>query len=104
MIGTSAEGRRLFAFFVGSHAAPIGICQYAMHAREWVTALLAIEHVKRGIPRGGVWFVPLVNPDGAAIVQSGRIGCEDWKANAESVDLNVNFPARWGSGKKNVFS
>lgn len=112
IIGSSAEGRRLYAFFVGEHAYPVGICQYAMHAREWITALLALEHIARGVARGGVWFVPLVNPDGAAIVQNayrkGRRAREKefslWKANAEGVDLNVNFPARWGSGKSNVFS
>ena len=27
-----------------------------------------------------------------------------WKANAEGVDLNVNFDAKWGEGEQNVFS
>ena len=27
-----------------------------------------------------------------------------WKANANAVDLNVNFPAGWGLGLQNVFS
>ncbi len=111
IIGRSAEGRHIFAMFVGKHDSPVGISQYAMHAREWITALLALEQMNAGVPCGGVWFVPLVNPDGAAIVQSacrfGRSGERErslWKANAEGVDLNVNFPARWGTGKRNVFA
>ena len=27
-----------------------------------------------------------------------------WKANARGVDLNVNFPAKWGTGVKNTFT
>lgn len=120
IFGKSEEGRNLYAFFAGDETNPLGICQYAMHAREWITAYLALEQLKRGIPRGGVWFIPLMNPDGVllctegiACVQSAwrkemllRInGGEDfslWKANADAVDLNVNFDARWGTGKSNV--
>lgn len=120
IIGTSCEGRNLYAFFVGKHEKPVGISQYAIHAREWITAYLALAHIGRGIGRGGVWIVPLVNPDGALLCTEGigsvtetwrrsfllRVnGGEDfslWKANAEAVDLNVNFDARWGTGKRNV--
>lgn len=120
VVGYSAEGRGLFAFFAGEHRFPVGICQYAMHARERITALLAQEHVLRGVARGGAWFIPLVNPDGALLCEEGigsvktvwrrdmllRINSgEDfslWKANAEAVDLNVNFDARWGTGRSNL--
>lgn len=118
--GKSEEGRNLYAFFVGEGQKPLGICQYAIHAREWITAYLAIKQIEQGIPRGGVWFLPLTNPDGALLCTEGlqsvlsvwrremlfRInGGEDfslWKANADAVDLNVNFDARWGTGKYNV--
>ena len=119
VIGESAEGRSIYAMFIGTRQSPQGICQYAMHAREWITAHLALWHVRRGLCRGGVWIVPLVNPDGALLVQEGAgsiAACrrEDllylngsadfshWKANARAVDLNVNFDARWGTGRKNV--
>ncbi len=121
IIGQSEEGRNLYAVFVGTHTYPVGISQYAMHAREYITAYLALEHAKRGVVRGGVWIVPLVNPDGALLSSENRLpldtvwrkklirinGSENfalWKANARAVDLNVNFPACWGKGKKNVFS
>ena len=116
--GKSAEGRNLYALFVGQRGAPLGISQYAIHAREWITSMLALEHVRRGVPRGGVWILPLTNPDGALLATEGIEsvrkerraalteinGGEDfslWKANAEAVDLNVNFDARWGTGKLN---
>lgn len=120
IIGHSAEGRELFAFFAGTDSRPVGISQYAMHAREWITAELAAAQLARGVERGGVWFVPLVNPDGALLCTEGagsvldrgrremllRVnGSEDfslWKANADCVDLNVNFDARWGTGLRNL--
>ncbi len=120
IIGKSEEGRNLYAMFVGKRCAPIGICQYAMHAREWVTALLALEQIKRGLVRGGVWFIPLVNPDGVLLCTEGIGTIEGrrkremlvringgfdfslWKANGDAVDLNVNFDAKWGTGRCNV--
>lgn len=119
-IGKSAEGRELFAFFAGSHGGAAGISQYAIHAREWITAYLGLEHIRRGVRAGGVWFIPLMNPDGAMLSTQGidsvnsparrglLLGLNGggdfslWKANAQGVDLNVNFPARWGSGRSNV--
>jgi g-D-glutamyl-meso-diaminopimelate peptidase len=47
-----------------------------------------------------VTLLPLCNPDGVRIALSGS---PLWKANARGVDLNVNFDADWGKGKKNVF-
>lgn len=120
IIGKSEEGRNIYAFFVGEHRYPTGICQYAIHAREWITAYLALEQIKRGLICGGVWFIPLLNPDGALLVTQGIDSVEGrwrkemllringgydfslWKANAEAVDLNVNFDARWGTGKCNL--
>lgn len=119
IIGTSAEGRNLYAMFTGERGGTVGISQYAIHAREWITALLAVGHLRRGVVKGGVWVLPLMNPDGALLVQKGLEtaspgrrefllglnGKEDfslWKANAEGVDLNLNFPARWGQGRGNL--
>ncbi len=120
-IGRSADGRPLRALFIGSPAGAVAISQYAIHGREWVTALLALEHVRRGLRRGGAWIVPLADPDGALLSEVGLSGVSAerraflsrvnggddfslWKANAEGVDLNVNFDARWGTGVQNVFA
>lgn len=121
IIGKSVLGRNIYAFKLGQ-GLPVGLVQYAMHAREYITAKLAFAQYVRGVSCGSVWFVPLVNPDGALLSQlgldsvekktdkeflRGLNGDEDfslWKANARGVDLNVNFPALWGTGAKNSFA
>ena len=119
--GKSLLGRKLYAVKVGQ-GRPIGLAQYAIHGREWITAKLAIEHYFTGVGVGSLWILPLTNPDGALLSQCGldsvnsvfrrktllsmQQGKKDfslWKANARGVDLNVNFDARYGQGKKNVF-
>ena len=118
IIGRSVFGRNLYAVKIGE-GAPVGIVQYAMHGREFITAKLAFAHYKQGVLKGSVWLVPLVNPDGALLSQIGlssapRVFWEAlskingnknfslWKANGRGVDLNVNFDAEWGKGVKNV--
>lgn len=116
--GRSAEGRPLYALLIGG-GRPLGISQYAIHGREYLTALLALEHIRRGVERGGIWILPMTNPDGCLLSEvgvttvspprrrellslNGGYDFSLWKANAEGVDLNVNFDAHWGEGKKNV--
>lgn len=119
IIGKSVFGRSIYAVRLGE-GTPVGIAQYAIHGREWITAKLALEQFRFGPGAGSVWLVPLMNPDGALLSQCGlssvadgaarerllRInGGEDfslWKANGAGVDLNVNFDADWGEGKRNV--
>ena len=120
VIGKSLFKRRIFAVKVGD-GAPVGIAQYAIHGREFVTAKLALEHYKTGVAKGSLWLVPLVDPDGALLSETGLCsvkrekdrklllslngGSADfslWKANGRGVDLNVNFDAEWGRGAKNV--
>ena len=117
IIGKSLFGHSMYAVKVGN-GAPVGLVQYAIHGREFITARLAIHHYQTGVAKGSCWFVPVVNPDGALLSECGietvpkdyrqtlkaMNGGEDfalWKANGRGVDLNVNFPARWGTGVKN---
>lgn len=118
--GRSECGRNLYAFFAGCPCRPIGLVQGGIHAREHITAKLVLEQIKEGLCRGGAWFLPLTNPDGAELCERGVRtvegkwrrrnlldvnGSDDfslWKANANCVDLNVNFDAGWGRGKRNV--
>lgn len=122
LLGASSCGLPIVALFTGRHEFPQIIVQCAIHAREWVTAMLVPELIGREILCGGVWFVPLANPDGVSINIGGEKflrrlpeeraeflrrlnGSGDfslWKANANGVDLNVNFSAGWGTGVKNV--
>lgn len=119
IIGKSVFGRAIYAVRAGK-GEPAGIAQYAIHGREWITAKLAFFQSRREIARGSVWFVPLLNPDGALLSQKGLLSVPDesaqeylsslqkngnfslWKANGRGVDLNVNFAADWGKGKRNV--
>ena len=121
IIGYSALGREIFAVKIGN-GSPVGIAQYAIHGREYITAKLAFLHFNRGVECGSVWILPLTNPDGALLSQKGLSSVLDldvkefllsvnksrefslWKANANGVDLNVNFDAEWGKGTYNVFS
>ena len=124
VIGKSLFGRDIYAIKLGD-GAPVGIAQYALHGREHITAKLAAAQYERQYERGGaagsIWLLPLTNPYGALLSQTGITSApkerraelialngergEDfslWKANGRGVDLNVNFPARWGTGAKNV--
>ena len=124
IIGKSLFGRNLYAFFVGNPVAQPVLLQGAVHAREWVSALFLLKIYQKTVGKnlsGGYWFVPLVNPDGALLSQTGIASAPEkakdfllsvngfadfslWKANGRAVDLNVNFPAGYGRGKSNVFS
>lgn len=99
VIGYSLRGREIFAFHIGESYCKQFIAIYAVHGREWITARLALKHIKKGIKKGGGWIVPLVNPDGAAISQERN---PLWKANARGVDINCNFDADWGNGRLNT--
>ena len=121
IIGSSLQKRNLYAIKIGE-GSPVGIAVYAIHGREWLTARLAKAHYKNAQKQGitgSIWLIPLANPDGALLSQKGLSVAKDspyfrflsaysdgelrlWKANARGVDLNVNFDAEWGKGKRNV--
>jgi len=107
-IGASVSGKPIRAYHIGNYDDNQIIITAAIHAREWITALLTVELVKlyaptcRGgvpPPAGGIYFIPLCNPDG---VQIALDSSPLWKANGRGVDLNVNFDADWGTGAQNV--
>lgn len=129
VIGRSVLGKPIYSLKIGS--GPFrwhfnGGC----HANEWITAPLLMGFLEQyadayaaggticGKPADGLfrkttlWIVPLLNPDGAELVQSGLAPghpfhqqllrwnggsrqFRDWKANVRGVDLNDQFPAYW---------
>ena len=127
IVGESELGRQIPYVFVGKKNGNYMIVQAAIHAREHLTALLALNLAKDLVKNrqlalnGGIYFVPMVNPDGVCLCQQGVDSVWDkerksnllkingssnfslWKANADCVDLNVNFDARWGEGEQNEF-
>ncbi len=126
-IGESELKERIPYIFVGKKNGYCMIVQGAMHAREHLTALLVVCLAKYLVKNshlpidGGIYFVPMTNPDGVRLCQEGVGFIADkqrksnllainggsdfalWKANADGVDLNVNFDAKWGTGKQNGY-
>ncbi|MBQ8426453.1 MAG: hypothetical protein IJX16_01690 [Clostridia bacterium] len=101
-IGSTSKGRLIPYFQVSKTASPTLIVQYSIHAREYITTYLALKQItqfKRYGKVGTVYFIPMVNIDGVRICLDSK---PLYKANANGVDLNVNFDARWGKGKDNV--
>ena len=110
-LGKSVCGNNILCAHCGSYDGKQIIITAAIHARECYTALVVLNQISEfsARRRGGAYFVPLVNPDGAAFFESGyTFGHEflrthahmnkSWKANADGVDLNCNFDANFGTG------
>ena len=124
-IGKSEEGRDLALILLGNQDAKINIMiQASIHAREFITTTVLMSQIDYMLKNldakyqlSGLTFrelldkicfhiVPMSNPDGVEIVQSGKIsplytgktsGVKPrlWKANAKGIDLNANFDALW---------
>ena len=127
-IGESTLGQRIPYIFVGQKNGNYMIVQSAIHAREHITALLCLCQAKYLVKNsdllnlGGIYFIPMANPDGVRLCQEGVDFIDDeeqrrfllelnggrdfslWKSNINGVDINVNFDANWGKGASNVFN
>jgi g-D-glutamyl-meso-diaminopimelate peptidase len=125
VIGHSTLGQEILCYHVGSKSGPQILIEASIHAREYPSTLVVlgiVEYLINNPPtNGGVYIVPLINPDGVRLVLDGAdsIKCEklrqyaldvnngnedfsQWKADIWAVDLNVNFDALWGGGSQNV--
>ncbi len=138
-LGQTADGRELYDIQIGSSAASHSIMiNGAIHAREHITSKLvmcqAVDLLEKAetnaFYRGNavaemlddmeIHFVPMLNPDGIALTQSGLEGIRSesvkekildiavqdgrepdkeyfskWWSNTNGVDLNRNFDALW---------
>lgn len=120
-IGKSVLGKEIFFVHLGAKEGKQIIITGGIHARENVTSALVMRQIFALCGKNigcGFYFLPMLNPDGAMLVCKGgsaageyisRLvelnGGDDfsqWKANIAGVDLNNNFPAKWGEGKGNV--
>lgn len=124
-VGFSLLNKPIYGVHLGSYSGKQLLVEGAIHAREWITAQLLVDMVKYYHNQefeGGMYFIPMCNPDGVQLVLDGpdNLPCEKlkdflinvndgstnfslWKADANAVDLNVNFDALWGQGSQNVF-
>lgn len=130
VVGASVLGRLIYSVRFDFKCEHTVIIHSSIHAREHITTDLVCELIKLvsrdyykykalGVPN--IIFVPMVNPDGVMLCSQGIKSVRDknvrklllnikndesfslFKANANGVDLNTNFDAKWGSGKENKF-
>jgi g-D-glutamyl-meso-diaminopimelate peptidase len=125
-IGKSEEGRDLTLCILGNPDAERRIfIQASIHGREHIVTLLALSEidyllshqdmvledgstVKDLLSNVAIHIVPMSNPDGVTISQTGKLPekfvkiygnstfyATQWKANANGIDLNGNFDADW---------
>jgi g-D-glutamyl-meso-diaminopimelate peptidase len=119
-LGQTAYGRQIWALGLGTGPAAVLIVG-AHHGAEWLTAQLtatmAEDYAQTAAvdirQKATVWFIPMLNPDGVTLSQTGLAalppeahaklrawnhGSDDfrgWKANAQGIDLNRQYPADW---------
>lgn len=139
IIGNSEYNRPIYAVSLGTGSSTLFI-NGSHHAREWISTNLnmyMIEqyakmnenkqviggyNVKEVLEKTTIWFVPMVNPDGVTLQQSGlskfpnnvhaslimmnegSSNFKRWKANAKGVDLNRQYNADWKNIKNNFVS
>jgi g-D-glutamyl-meso-diaminopimelate peptidase len=135
-VGTSADGRAIYLLVLGdSNAAHAVYIHATIHGREWMNSMLVMKELEEtlrnwdtptadGTTYGewlqqcAIYLVPMVNPDGVTIAQSGIGAIQSatlraklqtmsgasntarWKANANGVDLNRNFSVGWNARKE----
>jgi len=126
----SVLNRYIYSVFFDFNSKHTVIIQGAIHAREHITTSLICKLIfdvsnnyekykVMGTPN--IVFIPMVNPDGVELCYHGLKSVKDrkrrkyllkvnkskdfslFKANANCVDLNTNFDAKWGIGKENKF-
>ena len=139
-VGASALGRPLYQLSIGKGARRVGY-NAAHHANEWITTPVLLQFLERfaaGVAGGGeiggvscqylydrytLDIVPMVNPDGVDLVNTGYIEAEaytrakeiagdfpyipfpsGWKANIDGVDPNLSYPAQWERARKLKFA
>ncbi len=126
MIGSSELGKDLPVLRIGDENAKHHVLFHAaIHGREYTTSWLVmalcdywLDHGISGFGDVCYHIVPMVNPDGVQIAQTGQLNAQQmqiylsdlakgytsldpesyarlWKANGVGIDLNRNFDAGW---------
>lgn len=137
----SRYGRPVRTLTIGTGSRKV-IYSASHHANEWITTPVILKFIEEyaealqnggeifGIPareiaeRATIYTVPMVNPDGVALVtgeigpwtpeyeRAAAIGADfpaipfpnGWKANLAGVDLNLQYPAKWLRAREIKFS
>jgi hypothetical protein len=96
-VGSSVEGRPLWAVHFGPPR-PGGVLLLSLlHASEWVSMLANLALVDRLLPMDPlptVTVIPIANPDGAARAMDSAVHqkMRFVRGNSRGIDLNRNFP------------
>lgn len=128
IIGKSVLSRYIYSVCFDFHSEHTVIIQGSIHAREHITTDLICKLIKNvssnyhkyeRLKTPNIIFVPMTNPDGVELCYKGIKSVKNkekrkellklnggndfsmFKANANGVDLNTNFDAKWGSGEQN---
>jgi hypothetical protein len=116
-IGSSLDGRTIWALRIGPRTGTPMLINGTQHAREWIATMATTciaDRMVRDYERDDairtfvdwtvLWVVPVVNPDG---YQHSWSSDRYWRKNRRAghgVDLNRNFSVAWGgsgsSGRK----
>ncbi|KAF8570831.1 hypothetical protein P879_01630 [Paragonimus westermani] len=113
ILGYTHEGRPIKALHIfKNNNKPLIWIDAGIHAREWIAPASALYFIDRLLTRGGqtllsdyqFFIVPLVNPDG---YEHTHVTDRLWRKNRAptpgelclGVDLNRNFPLKWGVGE-----
>ena len=125
-IGRTVQGQDILAIKVTKNAKrvadgrrPAVLYSSAQHAREWITPEMnrrllrymldqyaSNAAIQKVVDRTELWFVPVANPDGYdhTFTEGNRLWRKNLRDNDgdgaitgfDGVDLNRNFPYRWG--------
>ncbi len=126
-IGSSEDNRKIMCMVLGNtNAKRTIVFNGGIHAREYINPQMLMRQTEDILRNYGefqeilkktcVYVLPMLNPDGITIAQSGFQAIRDpklrkickktkssartWKANARGVNLNNNFPANFTKSKK----
>ena len=141
LLTETAFGRPVRTLVIGNGPRKV-FYSAAHHANEWITTpviLKFVEEFAQALENGGeiwgipamqlaetatIYTIPMVNPDGVALVtgeiQPGQVQYaaaeaiaaefpdipfpDGWKANLLGTDLNLNYPAGWLQARENKFA
>lgn len=126
VIGTSCEGRPIYAMNItaknapGRGERPACMITGLTHGREWITLevpLALIGELTKGYAANGqikklvdsrdIWIVPVVNPDGLVYSQTRMtMWRKNRRVNADNsvgVDINRNYGYQWGDVDEGTF-
>lgn len=105
-IGTTTDGRNLYRIVIGSRDAKKKILVVgAIHAREYITAPLVMRQIKEMLDKREdgdksldeicIEYVPMVNPDGVTISQSGINGLNKEESKRKLQEI-IDSWSEWG--------